>query len=132
MKRISTALATLAILCGTAVAAEPTGTWLTQSGETKVRIAPCGGEFCGDIVWVKNDTGDVNNPDPALHSRPLVGVRMIYGMKGSGDTYAGRLYNPMDGKTYSGKLKTIGADKLELAGCVMGVFCKRQTWTRSE
>ncbi len=39
-------------------------------------------------------------------------------------------YNPNDGKTYSGSLKLTGPDSLEVSGCVMSVFCKRQTWTR--
>ena len=59
----------LAMLAATASAAEPTGTWLSQSAETKVRIAPCGFEFCGTIVWVKSDTNDVNNP--SLRGRSL-------------------------------------------------------------
>jgi uncharacterized protein (DUF2147 family) len=129
--RITAALAGLLLSSGTSLAGDPSGVWLTQSGETKVRIAPCGAEYCGSIVWVKNDRGDVNNPDPALRDRSLVGIRMIYGMKPAGDGFSGRLYNPMDGKTYSGKLKTVGDDKLDLAGCVMGVFCKHQVWTRS-
>ncbi len=122
----------LAMLSAMALAAEPTGTWLSQSGETKVRIAPCGSEFCGTIVWVKSDTKDVNNPDPSLRGRSLVGVGMVFGMKPAGNGYSGKLYNFTDGKTYSGKLKTVGSDRLELSGCVMGVFCKRQTWTRVE
>ena len=32
----------------------PAGTWLSQTGETRVRIAPCGGQMCGTIAWVKN------------------------------------------------------------------------------
>ena len=30
----------------------------------------------------------------------------------------------------AGSLKLTGANSLEVAGCVMSVFCKRQTWTR--
>jgi uncharacterized protein (DUF2147 family) len=96
-----------------------------------VRISPCGGEFCGDIVWVDEDPGDVNNPDPALRSRPLVGVRMIYDMVADGDRFRGKLYNYTNGKTYSGTLEVAG-DTLELSGCVLGgMFCRSQTWTRS-
>jgi uncharacterized protein (DUF2147 family) len=131
-RHVGIALVVLGMLCGTAFAGDPTGTWLSQSGETKVRIAPCGGEFCGTIVWTKGGGKDEKNPDPALRGRALAGVQMIFGMKPSGSGYAGRLYNYADGKTYSGKLKTVGDDKLQLSGCVMGVFCKRQTWTRAE
>jgi len=112
----------LTMLCAMALAAEPTGTWLSQSGETKVRIAPCGSEFCGTIVWVKSDANDVNNPDPSLRGRSLVGIRMIFGMKPSSDGYSGKLYNFADGTTYPGKLKIVGSHRLELSGCVRGVL----------
>ena len=32
----------------------PAGTWLSQTGDTRVRIAPCGGQLCGTIAWVKS------------------------------------------------------------------------------
>ena len=54
----------------------PAGTWLSQTGETRVRIAPCGGQMCGTIVWVKTPGKDVHNPDPgkrAPSTRPKDG-----------------------------------------------------------
>ena len=113
-------------------AAEPTGTWLTQTGDAKVKISPCGGAFCGSIVWLQQDRKDTNNPDPSRRGRSLLGAQMVFDMQGSGDVYTGKLYNPRDGKTYSGKLKTIGSDKLDLAGCVLaGLVCKHEVWTRT-
>src|ERR1700754_5073206 len=95
----------LAALATPVSAQDAAGTWLTASGETRVRIAPCGGNVCGTIVWVKN-TGakDENNPNAAQKSRSLVGINMI-NMKPAGDKkWSGTLYNPQDGKTYSGTL----------------------------
>jgi uncharacterized protein (DUF2147 family) len=63
----------------------PAGTWLSQSGETRVRLAPCGAQMCGTIVWMRNPGKDVNNPDPAQRGRDLVGIRMIT-MSPAGDT----------------------------------------------
>src|SRR5689334_603293 len=40
-------------LPGAAVAAEPTGTWLTEGGKSRVRIVRCGNALCGAIVWLK-------------------------------------------------------------------------------
>ena len=131
-KLLLSTIAALAVSMGAAFAAEPTGTWVTQGGDSKVRIVPCGGGFCGTIVWLNEDRKDSNNPDPSLRGRSLVGVQLIFNMQGSGDSYSGKLYNPRDGKTYSGKLKTIGADKLQLSGCVLGgLICKSETWTKS-
>ncbi len=129
--KIALAALSLAALAFPAQAQDATGTWLTASGETRVRIAPCGTNLCGTIVWVKN-TGakDENNPNPALKSRSLVGVSMIT-MKPAGDKkWSGTLYNTQDGKTYSGTLTANDANSISLSGCVAGVFCRSQTWTR--
>jgi uncharacterized protein (DUF2147 family) len=115
-----------------ASAEEATGTWLSQSGETRVRIAPCGAALCGTVVWQKTPSKDANNPDPAKQGRPVVGIQMISGMKqAAAGEYQGQLYNFQDGKTYTGKLKVAGPGSLSLSGCVMGgIICRSQTWTR--
>jgi uncharacterized protein (DUF2147 family) len=129
--KLAVALLALAALAAPASAQDSTGTWLTASGETRVRIAPCGGNVCGTIVWTKN-TGakDEHNPNAALKTRSVVGINMI-NMKPAGDKkWSGTLYNPQEGKTYSGTLTQIDANTLSLSGCVAGVFCRSQTWTR--
>jgi uncharacterized protein (DUF2147 family) len=111
--------------------ADPTGTWLTASGDTKVRIARCGAAYCGTIVESTHRT-DVNNPDPAMRARPVVGLRLTSDMLPSGDGYSGTLYNPQDGRTYSGRLRIVGPASLELSGCVLGgLICRSQTWKRT-
>ncbi len=107
-----------------------TGTWLSQSGETRVRVSPCGGQFCGTIVWVSKPGKDVNNPDESKRDRSLVGIQMIT-MKSTGSAnYSGHLYNYQEGKTYSGKA-SVSAAGLALSGCVLGgLICRTQTWKR--
>lgn len=136
------AVAALLALAGpeAALAADPTGTWLTQTGTSRIRIADCGGALCGTIIWLKEpndpDTGkpktDKNNSDASKRSRPLLGVQIVLGMKPSGtDKWAGQVYNAEDGKTYSGNLTMTGAGALTLQGCALGgLVCKGQNWTR--
>ena len=45
--------------CSAALAADPAGMWLTQGGNSRIRIADCGGALCGTIVWLK----EPNDPD---------------------------------------------------------------------
>ena len=126
--------------CGGALAADPSGTWLTQVGTSRIKVADCGGALCGTIVWLKEpndpDTGkpktDKNNSDAAKRSRPLLGVQIVLGMKPNGaDKWAGQVYNAEDGKTYSGNLTYPGGSSLQLQGCALGgLVCKGQTWTR--
>ena len=130
--RIASGLAALlaAISLAPAWAQEPVGTWLTQSGDTRVRIAKCGAALCGTIISSTYQK-DVNNPDPKLRDRNMVGVQMISDIRPSSDGYSGQLYNPQDGKTYTGKLRVTGPKTLQLSGCVFGgLICRSQTWTK--
>jgi uncharacterized protein (DUF2147 family) len=128
----------IAIVAGAAgMGAQPvlaqdiTGTWLTETRTSRVRIAPCGAARCGTIVWVQDDKGDVNNPDPQRRTRSLVGLRMISDLKPTGESWSGSLYNPLDGRTYEGKFKLKSAREAELSGCVLGgLICRSQTWSK--
>jgi uncharacterized protein (DUF2147 family) len=114
-----------------ALAQDPSGTWLSQSGDTRVRIARCGTAYCGTIVAVRSNLKDENNPNPALRTRSLVELQMISGLQAAGEgAWSGSLYNYTDGKTYSGKMRLVSPTALELSGCVMGVICRSQTWSR--
>ena len=118
------------------------GNWLASGGAGTVRIAPCAGQpstLCGTFVGLRNANGpdgrparDVNNPNAALKSRPMVGMTFLTGFKpaGSGRWTGGKIYNPEDGKTYNSKLSLNPNGTLKVEGCVM-VICKAQTWTRA-
>jgi uncharacterized protein (DUF2147 family) len=143
MKRHLLAAAALVTLATSqsALAADPTGVWLTQTGTSRIRVADCGGALCGTIIWLKEpndpETGkpktDKNNSDAAKRSRPLLGVQIVLGMKPAGSgKWSGQVYNAEDGKTYSGNLTWSGGDSLQLQGCALGgLVCKSQTWTKA-
>lgn len=126
------ALVTIGVgsLPGTAQAADPAGLWLTETGSSRIRVAPCGTGYCGTIVSAPGKGLDAKNPDPALRTRSVVGVQILDARQQEGSGYSGSLYNPNDGKTYSGSMRLTGPNTLEVSGCVMSVFCKRQSWTR--
>src|SRR6266480_2794216 len=135
------AIAALAsVLSWPAAAGDPSGTWLTEGGKSRIKIADCGGALCGTIIGLKEpndpETGkpkiDKNNSDAGKRSRPLIGVQIVLGMKPSGEgKWAGQVYNAEDGKTYSGNLTFTGGDSLQLQGCALGgLVCKSQTWTK--
>jgi uncharacterized protein (DUF2147 family) len=127
-------------LMASASAADPMGTWLTP-GQDKVKIVKCGGGLCGALVALKepNDSAtgrpklDKHNADASKQRRPLLGVTIVLGMKPSGaNQWSGNVYNPEDGKTYTGSFTMTGADTADLKGCVMAILCKSQTWTRAK
>ena len=99
----------------------------------------CGGALCGNVVWLKEpndpETGkpklDKKNADEAKRSRAMLGVPIVLGMKPNGPgKWSGEVYNAGDGKTYSGSITERDANAILLEGCVLGVFCKAQTWNR--
>ncbi|WP_342151360.1 DUF2147 domain-containing protein [Methylorubrum sp. SB2] len=111
-------------------AGDLSGVWQTETAGSTVRIARCGAGYCGTIAATPGPGLDSQNPDASLRSRKLVGVQIMQAGTPSGEGFEGSLYNPKDGKTYSGSLTPKGPDTVEVAGCVLSVICKRQTWRR--
>ena len=146
-KKTTLRFAVLAVAVGLlgaepAAAADPHGVWLTEGGKSRVRIADCSGALCGTLIALSepNDpaTGkpktDKNNVDSSKRGRPLIGVAIVFDLKPSGtaDKWSGQVYNPEDGKTYTGYVTATGANSIKLEGCVLGgLICKAQTWTRA-
>jgi uncharacterized protein (DUF2147 family) len=108
------------------------GIWLTQDQGSTVRISRCSRGYCGSIVNATKGAVDANNPDLRLRARPLEGLMILQAPTPTADGFEGRLYNPRDGKSYSGRLVVTGKNSLSVTGCVMGVFCRTQTWVRSQ
>jgi uncharacterized protein (DUF2147 family) len=129
-----------------ALAADPQGVWLTEGRDAAVAIAPCGGGdwllLCGRIVWLKDATDesggprlDTRNPDPARQSRPICGLEVMGGLRPSGpDSWSGgSVYNPQDGRIYSGDMALLTDSTLRVRA-YLGVpfFGQTQVWTRAE
>ena len=126
----SRALAALALAAALGLGAgpalaDPTGTWTTEGGLSRVEIAPCGGSYCGTVVWTK----DPDRRD-AKSGEPIRGMRILTDLVETGpDTYRGALYNPQDGRNYTGYM-TVNGNTAQLKGCVVRPLCKSQTWTK--
>lgn len=115
------ALAAMVLTASPALADEIMGTWMRDTGASKVKFSHCGDAICGNIVWLK----------PGADPKAKVGQRVFFDMKPNGaNAWAGSAFNPEDGKTYTGKM-TLAGNTLTTAGCVMSVICKSATWTRS-
>lgn len=119
-----------------AMAASPAaGMWRTPERDGKVEITDCGGGICGRIadgadIRANPDVKDIKNADTALRTRKLKGTAIFEGMTGGPTEWTGKVYNPVDGKTYSGSVTLTDANTLKLKGCVFVPFCKTQVWYR--
>jgi uncharacterized protein (DUF2147 family) len=118
---------------------EPTGVWLTQAGDAKVRVSKCGGGICGVVVWLRDPidpaTGkpqvDDKNPNPALARRPIIGLPLFSGMRPAGpNKWSGQIYNADNGNSYASNISLAGPDSLRVEGCV-GALCGGETWSRA-
>ena len=112
--------------------AGPVGTWRVEKGDALIRIVDCGGQYWGVVAWEKTPGTDRNNPSPALKSRPTLGMPVLLGMQHDQDgRWSGHIYNAKDGQTYDSHIKLTGANTLRVEGCVLGIMCGGETWTRA-
>lgn len=118
---------------------DPFGAWLTQAGDAKVVVKPCGAAICGKIVWLKQPidsaTGkpqtDDKNPDPSLRTHRIVGLQLFLDMLPStSNSWSGRVYNADDGKSYDSTVILLDAARLEVRGCA-GSLCGSEIWARA-
>lgn len=125
-------------LTGTAAAAASPieGLWLTDDHKGVVRIAPCGAQLCGRIARVLDSgpgvpTRDVNNPNPNLRSRPILGLPVLTGFSGAGDHWTGgQAYDPKTGRSYRASFSLAPDGSLAIVGCV-AFLCRTKHWTRA-
>jgi uncharacterized protein (DUF2147 family) len=134
-----TGLLLLAAQGSPASAADPQGVWLTEDKDAALTIATCGSRLCGRIIWLKSATGrggllrkDQQNPDPAKRTQGICGLLVINDLASSGpNTWEGNVYNPEDGKTYSGNITVLSEQALKLRAYMgLPIFGRSQTWTR--
>jgi len=131
------AAATLAAsLAAPALAADPTGLWQTPTNGGQVRISRCGQALCGVLVTSNHIRSmptmtDEKNRDASLRTRTLRNLPLLNGFTGGPTEWrGGTVYNPDDGRTYSGSITMQNDNTLRLQGCVVRPLCRNQTWTR--
>ena len=126
------------------------GVWRAQL-QSEITIEPCAFGYCGyltrivvpeDILSDEEAAAaatmrpeqffDDRNEDPALRNRPMLGLHMLTLRPGErAAIFDGEVYNPQDGKTYSGYVEVLGPDALRLNGCVLyNVICRGEDWVR--
>jgi uncharacterized protein (DUF2147 family) len=120
--------------------ATPLGVWEDASGRVRVEIKPCEDRLCGTIVWFQwpNDAQglplvDLRNRNPALRTRPVMGLEILRGLRptGEGTWGDGKLYNPDDGQSYQVSLTIQDDGRLRLRAFVLlPLFGKTRYFTR--
>ena len=110
----------------------PAGIWRVEDGKAMIRIVDCGGQYWGVVAWEKTPGTDSKNPDPALKTRSTLGMPVLLGMRAGGQgKWTGHIYNAEDGQTYEGHIRLTSANALRVEGCVLGIMCGGETWSRA-
>lgn len=111
------------------------GIWRHPDNGSLVQIYPCKKSICAKVVRVNDPSRkDINNPNPALRNRSIVGIVIWQHGKETGPLlWSGSLYNTLDGRTYYGTVHLTGKTTLTLSGCYLRVMlCDHRTWTKAE
>ncbi len=100
---------------------DPHGVWRRPDGGEQFSFYDCdGGLLCAKLVSVAKaeDAG-------------AIGTVILRGAAKSGpNEWKGKLYNAQDGKIYEGYVTLRSANELRLKGCLWGILCGGETWTR--
>jgi uncharacterized protein (DUF2147 family) len=113
------------------------GEWMTQKeenrppGRVKFVKAP-DGTYMGILTWSAEPKKDVNNKDPKLRDRPLVGIVLMWHLTyDDGEYVDGYVYNPEDGGTYRMKAEVLSPESLKIRGYLgISLFGQSKVWAR--
>jgi uncharacterized protein (DUF2147 family) len=116
------------------------GKWLSSDKDAIIQIYERDSKYFGKIIWLKdplNDNGkpqtDVNNPDPKLRNRQIMGLVILRDLVYDKDNLwsNGMIYDPDSGDDYNCKMSLKDNNTLELRGYVgFPLFGRTEVWTR--
>ena len=124
------ALALIAALAAQAAAPDSTsidGTWRSPGGNSIIKIAPCGDNPCGTVVWAT----DKAKKDSSKTTAQLVGTQLLTGLQqDKKGRWQGKLFIPDRNMRVTAKIQRLGANELKVSGCAAGkALCKAAVWT---
>ena len=119
----------LLLSAGAPASANIEGLWRNPIGSAIIRLAPCGRQLCGTVVWASargKREASTSTPD-------IVGTTVLTGVKSTAaNVWTGELFIPDDNVHVSATLQLRGDRELKLTGCaLLGLFCRSQIWTRT-
>ena len=126
------ALLAIALAVPTSASAQSVleGQWRNPKGSIVVRVAPCGGSYCGTVVRASEKAkagarkGGTSN---------LIGTRILSNLRPAGkNTYKGQAFEPKRNIRAPAIVRMVGPNAIEVKGCAIGgmLLCKEQRWTR--
>jgi uncharacterized protein (DUF2147 family) len=131
MKRIFIALASVAAIAAPAAASAQhsvEGLWENPKHSVVIKVANCGTAYCGTVVRA--------SPKAKKNAREagtdyLVGTQILSDVRPDGKGgFKGRAFVPKHNVRAGATIRWAGPDAMLVKGCVIGIICKEQRWTR--
>jgi uncharacterized protein (DUF2147 family) len=101
------------------------GTWMNAANDMKVEVYKTNGIYQAKVVWFGCDPGftmtdfyDKKNPNPALRTRPWLGMNVLEGLrfKQRNEWGNGKIYDPNSGHTYDSVCHLTNENTLKVRG----------------
>ncbi len=113
------------------------GEWCTEVQESRPPgrvnfVRAPDGTYMGILTYSAQPRKDVNNKDPKLRDRPLVGIVLMWHLRyDDGEYTEGYVYNPEDGGTYRVNAEVLSPAFLKIRGYLgISLFGQSQKWAR--
>ncbi|HEX4694434.1 DUF2147 domain-containing protein [Sphingomonas sp.] len=107
----------------------PPGVWANPANSVHVAFKRCGAAVCGTVVWA---SAKAKADAQRGGTERLVGAQLFRDfVEESPGRWAGEVFVPDIGRTFSGTLMATDSRTLTGEGCLLpGVGCRAQTWKR--
>jgi uncharacterized protein (DUF2147 family) len=107
------------------------GLYFSPKKDAKIEIYQQGDRYFGKFIWLEIGDKDINNPDPKLRSRELLGMTFIQNFRYDDEEYTdGKIYDPQTGETYD-CIMWLEGENLMLRGFIgFSLFGRTEMFTR--
>ncbi|AKH41836.1 hypothetical protein WYH_00782 [Croceibacterium atlanticum] len=103
--------------------------WRNPKNSVHIRAERCGDRMCGVVVWASEKA----KADARKGSQnPLVGSQLFRDfVEERPGVWRGQVFVPDIGRTFTGTIRVVDANRLEAKGCLLGKLgCRSQQWYR--
>jgi uncharacterized protein (DUF2147 family) len=113
------------------------GVWVTEGSRSKVEIFRTGNSYAAKIIWLAEESNkegqpktDKKNPDPALRSRPIIGLVILSDLKLENGIWKGsKIYSPERGEYIDCSLQLQDGYTLRITA-TKGFFSTTKYWRK--
>lgn len=121
-KPLAAALMFIGLMATPSLAADPTGTWQSTTGESRYHVAYCGdgGEVCAKLTWLREDARTAEN-------LAYLNRNVVQAVPAGENTWKGQV--AYEGDVFAGNLMLVSNDAMKIRGC-KGMFCQSMSFER--